>query len=226
MKFLVLAAHPDDEVLGCGGTIARLSQEGHQVTIAILGEGITSRFKRRKDGSKSSIKTLKNASKNAVSKLGASNLISLDLPDNRFDSLDLLDIIKLVEDLIEKVNPDCIFTHHGGDLNIDHRVVFQATITAARPLPDSRVKAIYTYEIPSSTDWSFQQFNPSFAPNLFFDISKTIQQKIKALMFYELENRLYPHPRSPQAIKIIAQRWGTQIGVDSAEAFEIIRETR
>jgi LmbE family N-acetylglucosaminyl deacetylase len=223
MKILVVAAHPDDEVLGCGGSIARYIQEGNEVHIGILGEGITSRYERREDVDPDQIDRLRLKTRDAASILGITDVSFYDFPDNRFDSIDLIEIIKVIEELVEKINPDIIYTHHGGDLNIDHEITFRAVLTATRPVKGYNVKGIYSFEIPSSTEWSFWRLQSHFNPNFFTDISKTLELKITAMNIYDSETREFPHPRSAKALKVTAQKWGSSVGVDAAEAFELIR---
>jgi LmbE family N-acetylglucosaminyl deacetylase len=136
----------------------------------------------------------------------------------------LLDIIKVIEKEKEQFNPEIIFTHHGGDVNIDHQRTFEAVITACRPMVHEKVKTIITFEIPSGTEWQASSDPRNFLPNLFFSVSEeNINVKIKGMESYEFEKRTFPHPRSPQALKIQAQRWGVVIGVEFAEAFQVIR---
>lgn len=228
MKILIVAAHPDDEVLGCGGTIARLARDGHEVYIAILGEGITSRYERRQEqeAEKPLIEELHTRSREVGRYLSVKDIFLFSLPDNRFDTVPLLDIIKMVENLIGNLQPDVIYTHHSGDLNIDHQIVHRAVLTAARPLKSCPVKEIYAFEVPSSTEWAFQQFEPVFRPNVFVDIGETLEIKVQAMQLYESEARPFPHPRSPEALRAIARRWGSMIGVEAAEAFQLIRSVR
>lgn len=226
MSYLVIAAHPDDEVLGCGGTIARLARQGEKVAVAILGEGITSRYASPSQATASELKDLHANSARALNELGVDQRFQFGFPDNRFDTVALLDIIKCIEDVIETVRPKTLFTQHGGDLNIDHSLCFRATLTAARSTPDSTIQEVLTYQVPSATDWSFAQFAPRFLPNLFYDISDTLDQKIEAMQCYESEARAYPHPRSPKALRAIAQQWGSQCGCDAAEAYCCIRSLR
>ena len=223
MATLVIAAHPDDEVLGCGGTIARRAAEGEDVYIAILGEGITSRYDSRDEAEQEQLKALEATSRKVAEMLGAKDIFTYNLPDNRFDTVPLLDVIKIIERLIEKIQPDTVFTQHGGDLNIDHNVVYRATLTATRPMVDHPVSAVYSYEVASSTEWAFQKFDPPFHPNTFVDISGTLETKIRSMQEYESEARPYPHPRSPKALRSIAQHWGRTVGVDAAEAFHLVR---
>jgi LmbE family N-acetylglucosaminyl deacetylase len=223
-KILVVVAHPDDEVLGCGGTIAKMALQGYDVYTLIIGEGITSRDEKR-DRSKraSEIKELKRQLKNANKILGIKESFVFDFPDNRFDTVALLDIVKVIEKIKKQVAPNIIFTHHHGDLNIDHQITFRAAITACRPVKGGMVREIYSFEIPSSTEWNTSLSSTYFMPNYFVDISKTLKTKINALKQYKSEIRKFPHPRSPEAVEIIARKWGIQVGLEAAEAFINIR---
>lgn len=225
-SILVVAAHPDDEVLGCGGTMARLANEGHEVRIAILAEGMTSRYQQREQANQKQLQHLHNNAQQAAEKVHAKELVLCKLPDNRLDTIPLLEVVKLVEDLIEKFRPAVIYTHHPGDLNVDHGVVHRAVLTATRPIPGQRVREIYAFEVPSSTEWAFQRLEPSFRPSVFVDISATLETKVSALACYDTETRKFPHPRSPEAVRAIAMRWGTVAGFQAAEAFELIRSLR
>lgn len=222
MNILVVAAHPDDEVLGCGGTIAKMANEGHSVHICILGEGMTSRV----GASKEEVKALHAHAQNAAEILGASDVTLHKLTDNRFDTLPLLDITKIVEQHIETIRPEEVYTQHGGDLNIDHVCTFRAVLTATRPMEKSPVKKVYAYEVMSSTEWAFQQFAPIFVPNVFVDISTTLQKKIEAMQAYKTESREFPHPRSSKNLEACATRWGSVAGCNAAEAFQLIQERR
>jgi LmbE family N-acetylglucosaminyl deacetylase len=226
MNVLVIAAHPDDEVLGCGGAIARMAQEGHSVYIAILGEGMTSRYSKREGADQELLESLHTRSRQVAMFLGAKDLFMFNLPDNRFDTVPLLDVVKVIETLIMQVEPHSVYTQHGGDLNIDHAIVYRATLAATRPMSGGPVKQVYAYEVPSSTEWSFAQFAPVFQPNVFVDISATLDMKIQAMQMYESETRLFPHPRSPEALRAIAQRWGSVAGLQAAEAFSLVRDVR
>jgi LmbE family N-acetylglucosaminyl deacetylase len=226
MSVLVLAAHPDDEVLGCGGTIARLGREGRDVFIAILGEGLTSRYARREDADVAKLRALQSDSQKVANLLGAKRLYTFGLPDNRFDTIPLLDVVKVIEDLIREIRPQVVYTQHGGDLNIDHTVLFRATLTATRPMKGSSIRTLYAYEVASSSEWSFQLFEPVFRPNVFMDIADTLNVKLAAMQAYESEARQFPHPRSPEALVAQARHWGATAGLDAAEAFQVIREIR
>lgn len=226
MNVLVVAAHPDDEVLGCGGTMARLAQEGHNVYIAVLGEGVTSRYSLAGEADQALMARLHAQCHEAARLLGAKQVFMHNLPDNRFDTIPLLEVVKMVEGLVERLKPEVIYTQHGGDLNIDHSITYRAALTATRPICGGLVKELYAFEVPSATEWAFQQFAPSFQPNVFVDISGTLEDKIRAIEIYEGEVRPFPHPRSPEALLSIARRWGSMAGLHAAEAFQLVRSIR
>lgn len=218
---LVIAAHPDDEILGCGGTIAKHVKKGDKVHCIILAEGITSRDKiRNRELHQRELTELGIAAQKANQILGVHTLRLLDFPDNRMDSIDRLDIIKVVEDLINEFKPDIVYTHHIGDVNIDHRRIHEAVITACRPIPGNHfVKQILFFETASSTEWMTPGSAPAFSPNWYVDISETLELKLDALRAYECEMREWPHARSVEALKYLAHWRGANIGVHAAEAF-------
>lgn len=226
MTILIVAAHPDDEVLGCGGTIARLAQQKNDVHILILGEGITSRYAAASKTSASETENLHAQSREVAALLGAKSVTIHGFSDNRFDTVALLEITKVIEAKVEELKPEVIYTQHGGDLNIDHERTFRAVLTATRPMAGSPVRSLLAYEVPSSTEWAFGKFSPAFRPNVFVDISDTLEKKIAACSLYAEEMRAFPHPRSPEAIMAHARYWGSNAGLKAAEAFELIREIR
>jgi LmbE family N-acetylglucosaminyl deacetylase len=222
----VIAAHPDDEVLGCGATAARLVMEGHEVHFAILGEGITSRHPHRTDADTAQLAALHRQAHAAAAKVGVKSLVLHKLPDNRLDTVPLLEVVKIVEELVDRLKAEVIYTHHGGDLNIDHGVIHRAVLTATRPVSGQPVREIYAFEVPSSTEWAFQRLEPPFRPNVFVDVTRTLEAKIAAMECYDTEARTFPHPRSPQALRATAVRWGSVAGCGAAEAFELVRSIR
>ncbi len=223
---LVVAAHPDDEILGCGGAITRLAREGHEVRIVILAEGMSSRYSHREDADPQALQHLHARAQQAADKVGAKELVLCKFPDNRLDTVPLLDVVKTVEDLVARFRPEIIYTHHPGDLNVDHGVVYRAVLTATRPIAGQCVRDVYAFEVPSSTEWAFQRFEPSFRPNVFMDITDSLESKIAALACYDTETRNFPHPRSAEALRAIATRWGSVVGLQAVEAFELIRSVR
>ena len=224
-KILVIAAHPDDEILGIGGTVAKHILEGDECFTLILGEGITSRYEKPDLSDNNKVNELHNATFKAAKNIGYKEVYLEKLPDNRFDSVDLLDIIKLIEMYIDKIKPDIIYTHHGGDMNIDHRKTYEAVLTATRPIGENYVNEIYCFETISSTEWNFEYVN-TFRPNYFVDITSTLDKKLEAIKFYEGEMREFPHPRSIKNLISTAEKWGSIISVNYAEAFEVVRIIR
>jgi len=225
-SILVVAAHPDDEILGCGATASRLIAHGHRVHFAILGEGLTSRHAKRSEAEKSDLENLHHQTRAAAAKVGVTEVSTYSLPDNRLDTVPLLEVVKIVENLIERLQPEIIYTHHDGDLNVDHGVIHRAVLTATRPLPGNPVREIYAFEVPSSTEWAFGRGQAGFSPNVFVDVTRTLEAKIAAMECYRSETREFPHPRSAQALRAIAARWGSVAGFCAAEAFELVRSIR
>ncbi len=224
-RVLAVVAHPDDEVLGLGGTIHRLSSiKGTNVAVCMMSKGVTSRFGETNKGEASSQLSvnLRNMSA-SFDRLGVDDSWTFDFPDNQFDSIPLLHLIKAVESTIKDFRPHTILTHHNGDLNIDHRLTAQAVITAVRPTSPSRVQ-VCSFETPSSTEWQFPDPSKIFVPNLFVELTEeNLAAKVAAITCYENEIREFPHPRSPRALEAIAQRWGSVAGMNYAEAFSVIR---
>jgi LmbE family N-acetylglucosaminyl deacetylase len=222
VNVLIVAAHPDDEVLGCGATAARMAREGHAVYISILGEGMTS----RSEADRIRLPDLHACARRAAELVGARDLYLHGLPDNRFDTMPLLDVVKIVEELITRLQPEVVYTQHGGDLNVDHQITHRAVMTATRPTQGHPVREVYALEVASSTEWAFQRFEPAFRPNVFVNIDRELDTKLAAMAAYESESREFPHPRSPEALTAIARRWGSVAGCPAAEAFELIRSVR
>lgn len=222
-RVLVIAAHPDDELLGEGGTIRRLANQGICCRAVILGEGLTSRTDHRADTACSELENLKENARTAAKLIGYSSIDFCDFPDNRFDSIDLLNIIKQIDIYLKRYNPDTVFTHHHGDLNIDHQRTCKAVLTACRPVGKYSVQRIYAFETPSSTEWNYAYVEP-FCPNVYFDVTETLAAKIQAMTCYMSECAEYPHPRSGQALQALAEYRGSNVGIKAAEGFMLLRE--
>lgn len=223
-QIAVIAAHPDDEVLGCGGTIARLANEGYKVHILLMADGESSRESAGQPIDHGLLSARNAEAKNACKILGCSSVKSLNLPDNRLDRLERLDIVKQIEQFVERYQPSTVFTHHIGDVNIDHRIVHDAVIAACRPQPDHPVKELLFFEIPSSTEWRPPGSAVTFAPSVFFNVSGTLDLKLKALQVYERELRTFPHARSLKAVEALARWRGATVGVEAAEGFVLGRK--
>jgi LmbE family N-acetylglucosaminyl deacetylase len=222
---LVVAAHPDDEVLGCGGTIARHADAGDQVQVLIVAEGATSRKQQRdRDQVADELSVLGEAAQQAGLILGAEGVELLDLPDNRLDSLDRLDLVKRIEKRISSHKPNVVYVHHAGDVNVDHRRIHEAVITACRPTPGHSVQRLLSFEVASSTEWQPPGSAPAFHPNWFVDISAQWKRKCLALEAYASEMRPWPHARSIESLEHLARWRGAQVGVEAAEAFCLLRQ--
>jgi len=220
---LIVAAHPDDEVLGCGGTIAKLSSLGLNINILFLSNGEDSRIASKLEIKKRILKR-KNAAKLASKILGSKSPNFADLSDNQLDKYPLIKIIKIIEKNIKKYKPSIIYTHFKNDLNIDHQIVNRAVITACRPQKNSPVKSLFFFEVPSSTEWRIDSKKKIFNPNWFEDISKTKNKKLLALKAYKSELRKWPHSRSIKGVSALFTWRGASVGVDAAEAFMLGRK--
>ena len=222
-KILVVAAHSDDETLGCGGTIAKHVAKGDSINVVFLTDGVGSRNEDC-SGATDAVARV-SASIAALEVLGVSelNITSCSFPDNALDSVPLLEVVKAIESVISDIKAEVVYTHHAGDLNIDHRYAYEATMTACRPQPESSVKEIYSYEVPSSTAWVGASYGRHFKPNRYVEITDFINSKMEALMEYDEEMRIFPHARSREALEHLARYRGSQVGLLAAEAFVVER---
>jgi LmbE family N-acetylglucosaminyl deacetylase len=211
---LVVVAHPDDEVLGCGATIFRHTHKGDRVQVVFLADGF---------GSRNSDFGRDASAQEASKLLGCETPIFLNFPDNQLDSVTLLHIVKELEEIIGDFLPGVIYTHHCGDLNIDHQIAHKAVMTACRPQPNFSVKEIYSFEIVSATHWQSLSMGGAFFPNYFVDVSDFIGKKIDALHCYDSEMRDFPHARSYEALRNLSKFRGSSVGVLEAEAFCVER---
>ena len=232
MNILIIAAHPDDEVLGMGGTIAKHTSQHDTVSIIYMATGITGRRelseseyeiknipKKIQEDWQQEIGKLRQDANKSARLLKVKNVKFFDFPDNEMDGIHLLKVVKVIEKEIKTAKPDRIYTNHYGDLNVDHKVVYNATLVACRPA-NFPVKEILSFEVLSSTEWSYPY---NFNPNHFINIEKYLGKKIKAMELFVNEIRKFPHPRSSENIKHVARRWGSVSGFNAAEAFELIR---
>lgn len=222
---LVIAAHPDDEALGCGGTIARWADDGVSVQLAFLADGIGARNPESSEACEA-LARRRAAAESAAEILGAASIEFGDFPDNQLDSMPLLHVVQHVETLVEAHRPGTVVTHHAGDLNIDHRRAHQAVMTACRPQRGHPVRTILCFEVASSTEWQPLGAGMPFVPNWFVDISATLAQKMAALDAYAAEMRDWPHPRSREGVEHLARWRGATVGCDAAEAFMLARALR
>lgn len=226
-KVLVVAAHPDDEVLGCGATIMKHVANGDMVHILIMAEGLTSRdFTRNADIRVDELSELHATSKRVAEFMGVTRLVMHNFPDNRMDSVNLLDVVKKIEIEVDEYRPDIVYTHHVGDVNVDHKVTHDAVVTACRSLPNSSVREILFFETLSSTEWQMMTADKIFQPNIYVDITDFMDKKKQVLEFYESEMRKYPHPRSYKGVELLAQYRGLTVGMYYAESFMLGRSIR
>lgn len=217
-SIVIIVAHPDDEVLACGGTSSRLSKEGHTVNLLVLSTGMMSRG----DFNETDLKQLQFEALEAAKFIGIKNIEFGMFPDNQMDTVPLLDVVKKVEEFVKKYQPDIIFTHHKGDINVDHSVTFKAVMTATRPLPETKEIQILASEVLSSSE--FGSADQRIVPNVYFRLSREdIQNAVDALACYKTEIRLWPHPRSTKALEVNSLLRGSECGVEYAEAFEVMR---
>lgn len=210
-RVLVVAAHPDDELIGVGGTVAKHVKNGDEVMSVIMCEGESLRYK--KDVGQST------AIQEAGKILGVKEVRQLKFPDQRLDTYTLTEIIKPLEDISEEFRPNIVYCQFGGDINMDHQLLFHAANVAFRPL-DRWIEDVYSFYTLSSTEWGFPG---SFQPDTWVDISETLEQKLSAFSCYKSEIRDYPHPRSVDALRYAAHFWGNQCAMDAAEPFVTVR---
>ena len=218
MKVLIIAAHPDDEVMGVGGTIAKHAQQGDTIYLLIVTKAYTPEW------SEEFIKNRPEEVAEVNKVLGIEKTFFLDLPTVKLDTISRKDLNDLITQVVYEVKPEVVYVTHKGDVNQDHRLVFEATMVAIRPKPGVSIKKVLSYETLSGTEWAAPFVENVFIPNVFVDISDNLELKLKAMAIYESEVKEYPHPRSLEAISVLAKRRGSTIGVKAAEAFMLIRE--
>ena len=213
-KVLVIAAHPDDEILGCGGVVALHTEKGDHVTSLIVCEGDSLRYNNKTQEHQGQIYR-------AAEVLGVQDVRSLKLPDQKLETIVLTDLIDPILEVVREVEPNIIYCQYGGDVNQDHKILFEAILVATRPTEEF-IEVVYAFDTASSTEWGYPR---NFVPDTWIDISSTLDLKIKAMAEYKTELREYPHPRSLEALRNKAYAWGNQCLMESAETFMTIRRT-
>jgi LmbE family N-acetylglucosaminyl deacetylase len=226
MTVLCVVAHPDDEVLGMGGTLARHAVGGEDVHVCILSDGVTSRYHDVTEAAEEEITRRRQKARAACDRLGVDTLSIHEYPDNQFDTVPLLDIVQTIESEISSHEPDVVYTHHHGDLNIDHELTCRAVVTATRPMADSGIRQVLASETLSASEWSVPDQSNAFQPTSFVAIADQLENKIAGLECYDEELRAPPHPRTIKTVRQNAEVWGAKAGVRAAEPFELLREVR
>ena len=220
MNIAVISAHPDDELLGVGGTVARHVDRGDRVRMAIMCEGISVRYDPERHAE------VQAQAKAAAAILGVEDLVQKELPDQRLDTLSLTDIVREIDAVLAGFEPEVVYTHFGGDINRDHRILTEAVLVATRPYAAPSVREVLMFETPSSTEWGSATLLPAFQPSVFVDISSTLDRKVEAFLRYTKEVRPYPHPRSAEALRDRARYWGSLVNYRAAEPFAVVRSLR
>lgn len=219
-EILIVAAHPDDEVLGCGGLIARRSRQGGRCHVLILTDGSGGRY----DGATAAAHRQNTAKANAL--LGSASVRVEDFPNQGLETVPVTTIARRIEDHLQRVSPRAVYTHHAGDLNRDHAVACEATLVACRPCPGQGVREIYSYFVASSTEYNGGRAETAFVPNVFEDIEGAVETKVAAMAAYDTESRPFPHPRSAESLRAHARYWGLNVGLAWAEPFRLLRKVR
>ena len=222
-KVLVIAAHPDDEVLGVGGTVAKLSAQGVECHLLIVTDGSSAQY-RDVDDLQAIIDAKKLEAQGCADILGFKSIHYGELPDMQLDTTPHIQINQVIGKVVEQVQPDTVFTHFWGDVNLDHQNVYKSTLVVVRPVMGQVVKELYCYRVPSSTEWTPNKADTMFMPNYFVDIEQFAEQKYKAFACYTTELREYPHPRSVQYLRETDKAAGLRVGMLAAEEFILLRK--
>jgi len=221
-NILVIGAHSDDEVLGVGGTILKAISLGSNVSVLIVTDSVSAQYKNVSNA----IQIRDDFLDKSCSALGVHDFERLSFPDMQLDTVPHVRLNEAISDFIHKRDFDTVFTHHPYDINLDHRLLFDSVSVACRPIPGQSIKTLITFYTPSSTEWGAVDSNRIFQPNLFIDIKNQLKSKIKALQVYETELRVFPHPRCEENIRLMAGYFGSQVGIEAAEAFKLIRSVQ
>ena len=212
-KILVIAPHPDDEVLGCGGTIKKYAQLGANISLCVVTVAYMPQW------TEDFIKDRPRQIRAAADVLGVKDIYPLDFPTVRLDTLPQKELNEKIADVVRKVKPDTLYMPHRGDLNRDHQLVHEAALVAARPTAGQSIKHVLAYEARSETEWGFLPF----IPTVYEDITDEMESKVEAMRVYASEVKDFPHPRSLEAIDALAKTRGSEAGLKRAEAFMLIR---
>jgi LmbE family N-acetylglucosaminyl deacetylase len=226
VRVLCVVTHPDDEVIGVGGALARHASAGDEVSVSVLSQAGPARHEEVTPSVEAQMAERRACTRRACRELGVESVNFHDFPDNAFDEVPLLDLVKTVERELRKFRPDIVYTHQYGDLNISHELTCRAVITAGRPLPDSGIRRILAFETLSNSEWALPNVSNEFRPTVFVDISNHLDAKLDALVEHDVELREHPHPRTVENVRRNARLWGAKAGVPAAEAFELLREVR
>ena len=218
MNVLVFAGHPDDEVLGAGATLAGHASRGDAVHAVVMADGATSRYEESME------EALRKAGQRAAEEIGFASIRFEGHADQRLDTVPLIELTQGIEAILEELDPEVVYTHFPGDVNLDHGVVARAVWTACRPYRFPRIRRLAAFETPSSTEWAWPLPDGVFRPSLFVDVSATLEAKLAAMECYSAELRDYPHPRSLRALRQRAEFWGSVVGRAAVEPFLILRE--
>ena len=222
-RVLIIVAHPDDEVLGMGGTIYKYTSQGIEVDLLIVTDGSSSQYSQRSD-IESILAAKKIETRKCADLLGINKIFYGNLPDMKLDAIPHIEINRVIEGVIDEVKPSIVYTHFSGDVNKDHRCVYESTLVACRPVKNQCVKKLFSYSVPSSTEWNIQTENSVYTPNWYEDISGEYAEiKYKAFSCYETEARPYPHPRSTEYLSILDSAEGLKVGLQAAESFILLR---
>jgi LmbE family N-acetylglucosaminyl deacetylase len=217
---VVIGAHPDDEILGAGGTLARHVIGGDEVHALVVADGASSR------ASDELMHTLEKDAARAAEMIGFSSVELRSLPDQRLDTVPFIELTQLIESVLDHLRPHVVYTHFPGDVNADHGLVARATWTACRPYSRPQLRRFAVFETPSSTEWAWPMNDSDLQPNLFVDITETLDVKVAAMECYQSELRDYPHPRSSRALRERAAYWGSHVGRLAVEPFRILRDVQ
>lgn len=217
-NLLVVAAHPDDEVLGAGGTIPLVKQAGGRVTVLIVTDGSSTQY--AGDSAVAARKEEQLALANRL--LGVDEVLHWDFPDMRLDTVAHVELNRRLDELVRARGFDTVLTHHHGDVNLDHQMIYRSVLVVARGVPDQPIERLFTFHVGSSTEWGLDRPGMAFVPNLYVDITSTITTKVKALEAYVDETRPYPHPRSAEAVEAVARSFGVAAGFAFAEPFRLV----